>query len=68
MREFKKYVEKNHEMNLFSGAEFIQNSKQSYFIQIADFVAGTNYIFFLKTKKSEHSSDFQNCFDQESQV
>jgi hypothetical protein len=34
-------------MNLFSGAEFnIQNSKQSYFIQIADFVAGTlGYIF-----------------------
>jgi hypothetical protein len=29
----------------FSGAEFnIQNSKQSYFIQIADFVATLGYI------------------------
>jgi hypothetical protein len=46
MREFKRYVEKNHEMNLFSGAEFnIQNSKQSYFIQIADFVAELWVIF-----------------------
>jgi len=60
MREFKKYVEKNHEMNLFSGAEFnIQNSKQSYFIQIADFVAGTLGYIFDENKKSEHSSDFQ---------
>jgi hypothetical protein len=31
MREFKKYVEKNHEMNLFSGAEFIQNSTAKLF-------------------------------------
>jgi len=61
MREFKKYVEKNHEQNLFSGSEFnIQNSEQSYFIQLADFVAGTLGYIFDESKKSEHSSDFQN--------
>lgn len=60
MGEFKKYVEKNHEMNLFSGSEFnIQNSKQSYFIQLADFVAGTLGYIFDESKKSEHSLDFQ---------
>lgn len=60
MREFKKYVEKNHEMNLFSGSEFnIQNSKQSYFIQVADFVAGTLGYIFDESKKSEHSAEFQ---------
>jgi len=46
-------------MNLFSGSEFnIQNSKQSYFIQIADFVAGTLGYIFDESKKSEHSEDF----------
>ncbi|MBF4466257.1 DUF3800 domain-containing protein [Flavobacterium sp. LC2016-12] len=60
MREFKKYVEKNHEMNLFSGSEFnIQNSQQSFYIQLADFVAGTLGYIFDETKKSEHSDDFQ---------
>jgi len=59
MREFKKYVEKNHEMNLFSGSEFnIQNSKQSYFIQVADFVAGTLGYIFDENKQSENSKDF----------
>lgn len=59
MREFKKYVEKNHEMNLFSGSEFnIQNSKQSYFIQVADFVAGTLGYIFDENKQSENSRDF----------
>jgi hypothetical protein len=60
MREFKKYVEKNHQLNLFSGSEFnIQNSKQSYFIQLADFVAGTLGYIFDETKKSEHSDEFE---------
>ena len=59
MLEFKKYVEKNHERNLFSGSEFyIQNSKQSYFIQLADFVAGSLGYIFDECKKSEHSEEF----------
>lgn len=60
MIEFKKYVEKNHERNLFSGSEFIiQNSEQSYYIQLADFVAGTLGYIFDELKKSEHSDDFE---------
>lgn len=60
MIEFKKYVEKNHERNLFSGSEFnIQNSEQSYYIQIADFVAGTLGYIFDELKKSEHSEEFE---------
>ena len=60
MREFKKYIEKHHEMNLFSGSEFnIQNSKQSYFIQLADFVAGTLGYIFDENKKSPSSAKFQ---------
>jgi len=61
MREFKKYIEKNHEMNLFSGSEFnIQNSKQSFYIQLADFIAGTLGYIFDENKKSEHSDEFLN--------
>jgi hypothetical protein len=60
MREFKKYVEKNHLRTLFSGSEFnIQNSKLSEFIQVADFVAGTLGYIHDETKKSEHSKDFE---------
>lgn len=60
MREFKTYVEKHHERNLFSGSDFnILNSKQSYFIQLADFVAGTLGYIFDESKKSEHSSEFE---------
>ncbi|ELY2018516.1 DUF3800 domain-containing protein [Flavobacterium psychrophilum] len=60
MIEFKKYVEKHHERNLFSGSEFIiQNSEQSYYIQLADFVAGTLGYIFDELKKSEHSEEFE---------
>ncbi len=60
MLEFKKYVEKHHERNLFSGSEFIiQNSQQSYYIQLADFVAGTLGYIFDELKKSEHSESFE---------
>jgi biotin operon repressor len=60
MLEFKKYVEKNHERNLFTGSEFnIQNSEQSYYIQLADFVAGTLGYIFDELKKSEHSEEFE---------
>jgi biotin operon repressor len=64
MLEFKKYVEKNHQRNLFSGSEFyIQNSKQSYFIQLADFVAGSLGYIFDESKKSEHSQDFADILE-----
>ncbi len=64
MKEFKKYVERNHQPNLFSGSEFnIQNSKQSYYIQLADFIAGTLGYIYDETKKSEHSSDFEELLN-----
>lgn len=51
MKEFKKYVIKRHERTLFSGSEFnIQNSRQNYFIQIADFIAGTLGYIYDETK------------------
>ncbi|KAA9339052.1 DUF3800 domain-containing protein [Adhaeribacter soli] len=60
MREFKRYVEKQHPPTLFFGYEFnIQNSKQSYFIQLADFIAGTLSYIFDETKKSEFSQEFE---------
>jgi hypothetical protein len=59
MREFKKYVEKNHISSLFSGAEFnIENSKQNEFIQLADFVAGTLGYVYDERKKNEFSDQF----------
>lgn len=59
MQEFKKYVLKHHEMNLFSGSEFnILDSQKSFYIQLADFVAGTLGYIFDETKKSEHSDEF----------
>lgn len=61
LKEFKKYVEKNHSRNLFSGADFnILNSKQNELIQLADFVAGSLGYIFDHLKKSEYSSDFQS--------
>jgi hypothetical protein len=61
LKEFKKYVEKNHLRNLFSGADFnIQNSKQNELIQLADFVAGSLGYIFDELKKSEHSEEFQS--------
>ena len=61
MREFRKYVEKNHIRNLFSGYDFIiHNSKANRFIQLADFIAGTLGYIFDETKKSEHSKDFED--------
>lgn len=64
MQEFKKYVEKAHQRSLFSGSEFnIQNSKHSYFIQLADFIAGTLGYIFDETKKSEHSAEFEEILN-----
>lgn len=60
MLEFKKYVQKQNQPNLFSGSEFnIVNSKNSYFIQLADFIAGTLGYIFDENKKSEYSSEFE---------
>ncbi len=64
MREFKKYVEKNHTKTLFSGAEFnIQNSKQNEFIQLADFVAGTLGYVYDESKKSTFSDQFLKALE-----
>jgi hypothetical protein len=60
MREFKKYVQKNHLRTLFSGLEFnILDSKKNTFIQLADFIAGTLGYIFDESKKSEHSQEFE---------
>lgn len=60
MLEFKKYVNKNHQKNLFSGSQFeIQNSKKSNLIQIADFIAGTIAYIYDETKMSEYSEEFK---------
>lgn len=42
LKSFKKYVQKNHIRDLFSGSEFeTGDSKKSIIIQLADFIAGT---------------------------
>jgi hypothetical protein len=64
MLEFKKYVQKQNQPNLFSGSEFnIVNSKNSYFIQLADFIAGTLGYIFDENKKSEFSPDFEKILE-----
>lgn len=61
MREFKKYVNKNHILRLFSDSDFsITNSKNNEFIQLADFIAGSLGYIYDELKKSEHSETFQN--------
>lgn len=64
MIEFKKYVFKHHNTNLFSGSEFdIKDSKNEKLIQLADFIAGTlGYIFDI-TKANEFSEDFKNIIE-----
>ena len=59
MLEFKKYVRKNHQKNLFSGSEFdIVDSKNSNLIQLADFIAGSIGHSYDEKKLSEHSESF----------
>lgn len=61
MREFKKYVHRQHTQNLFSGSDFnILNSKESLGIQLADFIAGTLGYVFDDTKRSDESEEFAN--------
>ncbi len=58
MLSFKKYVQKNHIRDLFSGSEFIQeNSHGNLMIQVADFFAGTLGYCFDDTKKGLHSEE-----------
>jgi len=59
MRSFKKYVEKNHIRNLFTGSEFnIKKSHNDLGVQLADFIAGTLGYIFDENKKSEESANF----------
>ena len=59
MRSFKKYVEKNHIRNLFTGSEFnIKKSHNDLGVQLADFMAGTLGYIFDENKKSDKSSEF----------
>lgn len=59
MRSFKKYVEKYHIRNLFTGSEFnIEKSHNDLGVQLADFMAGTLGYIFDENKKSDKSSEF----------
>lgn len=59
MRSFKKYVQKNHIRNLFSGSDFfIEKSHNDLGVQLADFMAGTLGFIFDQNKKSESSQEF----------
>ncbi|WP_299678179.1 DUF3800 domain-containing protein [uncultured Tenacibaculum sp.] len=59
MRSFKKYVEKNHIRNLFTGSDFqIQKSHNDLGVQLADMMAGTLGYIFDELKKSDKSSEF----------
>lgn len=59
MRSFKKYVQKNHIRNLFSGSDFyIEKSHNDLGVQLADFMAGTLGFIFDQTKKSDFSQEF----------
>lgn len=59
MRSFKKYVEKNHIRNLFTGSEFnIKKSHNDLGVQLADFMAGTLGYIFDENKMSDKSSEF----------
>lgn len=56
---FKKYVEKNHIRDLFSGSNLsIKNSNHELGIQLADLIAGTLGYIFDKNKKSDESQEF----------
>lgn len=60
MNSFKKYVEKNHIRNLFSGSNFnVQKSHNDLGVQLADFIAGTLGYIFDDLKSSDESKDFK---------
>lgn len=59
MASFKRYVQKNHIRDLFSGSEFnVAKSQNDLGVQLADFIAGTLGFIFDDLKKSEHSETF----------
>lgn len=59
MLSFKKYVEKNHMPDLFSGSQFgFKGSPNSVLIQVADFIAGTLGRCYDEIKKSPESKTF----------
>lgn len=59
MKGFKKYVEKNHIGNLFSGSQFyIRQSHSELGVQLADFIAGTLGYIYDEHKKGNHSEEF----------
>ncbi len=59
MLEFKKYVKKNHQKDLFKGSDFdVLDSKSSSLIQLADFIAGTLGHSYDENKVNEHSEEF----------
>jgi len=65
MRSFKKYVEKNHIRNLFTGSDFnILKSHNDLGVQLADFVAGTLGYIFDDLKKSDKSEEFFELLDK----
>ncbi|KAA8475689.1 uncharacterized protein DUF3800 [Arcticibacter tournemirensis] len=59
MREFKKYVQRQHMPTLFSGSDFnFGVSHDNSMIQLADFIAGTLARCFDDTKRTDESSEF----------
>jgi hypothetical protein len=61
MRQFKKYVQRQHMPTLFSGSDFnFEASHDNTMIQLADFIAGTLGRCFDETKISDESSTFLN--------
>jgi hypothetical protein len=59
MRKFKRYVQRYHQPNLFSGSDFqFSGSAESIMIQLADFIAGTLGRCFDETKISAESQQF----------
>ncbi|QJD98517.1 DUF3800 domain-containing protein (plasmid) [Mucilaginibacter robiniae] len=59
MRQFKSYVQRYHQPNLFSGSDFqFSGSAESVMIQLADFIAGTLGRCFDEAKISPESQQF----------
>jgi tetrahydromethanopterin S-methyltransferase subunit G len=65
MLEFKKYVQKNHVVDLFGGSDFdMTNSKGNKLIQLADLYAGSMNYAISENKSGEHSKELLNILNQ----
>jgi hypothetical protein len=65
MLEFKKYVIKNHVVDLFGGSDFdMTNSRGSKLIQLADLYAGSMNYTISENKAGEHSKELQNILSK----